>query len=248
MKTDLKNSSKEHQYLLDRLKRLEKHQKKIHPRAKVRVNPWQKNLFDRKSKNVKSVTHRIDYEPHREKQFEKTSNLIQRQADIELDPCTFNPHLNQRSLKMAEAKDHIMERDVPDRYKRSLIEEKKRIVDLERLEDEEAQMRLPDYSGRVPDEGFFNKTVQWKQNATERSQQVKQKNYEGETVGMKHKPSICKKSEELASQRNNGQKFLERVPKVIEDKKLLRQKLDTKYYNFPHKPQLHRPEKRQRAE
>ena len=246
MKTDLKNSGKEHQYLLDRLKRLEKHQKKIAPRAKVRTQPWNKNVFDRKTKDVKSVTHRIDYEPHREKEFEKTSNLLQKQADIELDPCTFNPNLNQKSLAMAQSKDYIVDRGVPDRYKRSLIEEKQKVLQQQREEDEAASLKIPDYTGRTPDEKFFEKTVEWKNKQKQRSEEQWQKNYEGVTVGMTNKPTLSKNSLEMANKRYNGEDFLSRVPKSIEDKKVLQKKLDNKYYNFSYKPKLHKPERKTR--
>jgi hypothetical protein len=244
MKTELKNSGKEHQYLLDRLKRLEKHQKKIAPRAKVRTAPWQKNLFDRKAKNMKSVTHRIDYEPHREKEFEKTSTLLQRQADIELDPCTFNPNLNQKSLHMAQGKDYIIERDVPERYKRSVVEEKQRVLEEQRAEEEYAQLRIPDYSGRKPNDTFFNEKVSWKNDIAKRSEGKWRENYDKEVIGMQDRPTLTKNSREMANRRYNGEDFLTRVPKVIEDKKVLHKKLDTKYYNFSHKPTLYKPEKK----
>ena len=247
MKTELKNSGKEHQYLKDRLKRLEKHQKKIAPRAKVRTTPLQKNLFDRKAKNMQTVTHRIDYEPHREKEFEKTSNFLQRQADIELDPCTFNPNLNQKSLKMAQAKDHIMERDVPDKYKRSVIEERERVVALQREEEEDAQMNIPDYSDRKPNEKFFNEKFEWKKKVLEKYDEEQKKNFDNEVVGMKAKPTLTKNTIELANRKFNGKKFLDRVPNNIENKKVLAKKLDNKYYNFPHKPKLHKPEKKTKA-
>jgi hypothetical protein len=247
MKTELKNSNKEHQYLEDRLKRLQKHQKKIAPRAKVRTAPWQKNIFDRKSKNVKSVTHRIDYEPHREKEFEKTSNLLQRQADIELDPCTFNPDLNQQSLAIAQGKDHIMERDVPDRYKRSVIEEKKRMLEQQREDDEVAQLKIPNYSGRKPDEEFFKKNVDWKKKIVERSEGVYRENYDKEVYGIQDRPKLNKNTLEMAKRRYNGEDFLSRVPKNIENKKVLHKKLETKYYNFSYKPKLHKPERKTRS-
>ena len=246
MKTDLKNSGKEHQYLLDRLKRLKKHQKKIAPRAKVRTQPWNKNVFDRKTKDVKSVTHKIDYEPHREKEFEKTSNLLQKQADIELDPCTFNPNLNQKSLAMAQSKDYIVERQVPDKYKRSVIEEKQRILQQQREAEEEASLKIPDYTGRTPDKEFFKKTVEWKLKKKQRSEEQWQKNYEGETVGMQKKPTLSKNSLQMAERRYNGEDFLSRVPKTIEEKKILKKKLDSKYYNYSYKPKLHKPERKTR--
>ena len=247
MKTELKNSNKESQYLQDRLKRLQKHQKKIAPRAKVRTSPWQKTLFDRKTKNVKSVTHRIDYEPHREKEFERTSNFLQRQADIELDPCTFNPELNHNSLNIAQGKDHIMTREVPDRYKRRVVEEKKMILEQQRAEEEDKQMRIPDYSGRKYDEGFFDKTVNWKKEIVEKKKEEKKKNYEDEVIGMQDRPTLTKNTIDLANQKYNGESFLNRVPKNIEDKKVLKQKLDNKYYNFSYKPTLYKPEKKSRA-
>ena len=248
MKTELRNSKKEHNFLQDKLKLLQRHQKKMRPRAKVRISPWKKNLFERKSKDIKSVTHRIDYEPHRDKQFEKTTNLLQKQADIELDACTFNPQLNQKSLKMASKKDHIMGREVPNKYRRSVIDEKKRILELERQEEEVAQLRIPDYSGRQPDEKFFEKTVQWKKNAIEKSSKVKDKNYAGETVGMKNVPSINQNSSKMAERIFDGKAFLERVPKNLEDKKLLKQKLELKYYNYPYKPKILHPEKEKTKE
>ena len=246
MKTDLKNSGKEHQYLLDRLKRLEKHQKKIAPRAKIRTQPWNKNVFDRKTKDVKSVTHRIDYEPHREKEFEKTSNLLQKQADFELDPCTFNPILNQKSLVMAQEKDYIIERDVPDRYKRKVIEEKQMILQRQREDEEDASLRIPDYSGRKPDEKFYEKNFEWKNKQKNKSEEEQKRKYLGETDGMTNKPQINKNSIQMAEGKHNGEDFLTRLPKTVDNKKLLLQKLDNKYYNFPYKPKLHRPEKKER--
>ena len=247
MKTDLKNSGKEHQYLLDRLKRLEKHQKRIAPRAKVRTDPWQKSLFDRKAKNLKSVTHRIDYEPHREKEFEKTTNLLQRQADIELDPCTFNPDLNPKSLTMAQAKDHIIERDVPERYKRSVVEEKQRMLNMQREEDELAEMRIPEYQGRKPAENFYVEKFEWKNKIKERSEGHARENYDKEVIGMQDRPILSKNTIELANRRYNGDEFLQRVPKVIENKEILKKKLEHKHYNYTYKPTLYKPYKKGQA-
>jgi hypothetical protein len=238
MKTDLKNQSKEQKYLMDRLKRLEKTGKRMEPKAKIRNDPLQNKKFERKTPRVNHVSHKIDYEPHREKAFDKQLNLEKKREEIDLLGCTFNPLLDQNSLGMAKSKDHIIERPVPDKYQRSVIEQKLKMREQELADEELSTMRIPDYSKRKPDGQFYEKTTTWKKEKTEKAQKKLEEQIEKDAATLIGKPTLNKKSKELSEQKLGNEAFLNRLPKYMDKKKEKFEQLDKKYYSYPFKPEL----------
>ena len=240
MKTDLKNSNKEHHYLMDRMKRLQKAQKRIAPRNKVRPDPLKQAKFQRKAKTVGGVTHRIDYKPHKDKTNEKHSLYQQKKEEIEMMGCTFNPSLDKNSMTMTmkNPKTPVVAREVPERYQRKLLDEKHQ-QRLQELEDEEvAAVKLPDYTGKKPNNEFFSKTVDWKNTVLKKRKQKQEENINNEISTMTGGPKINEKSKLLGTQKLGNEPFLKRVPKYIDQKKEKREILGKKYYDYPYKPQL----------
>lgn len=238
MKTDLKNQNKEQKYLLDRLKRLEKSGKRMVPKTKKRNDPLQHNKFERKTKRVEGVGHKIDYEPHREKAFEKQLNLEKKKEEMELMECTFNPSLDSKSMNLAQTKDHILNREIPDKYKRKILEEKMRKREEELLQEELNTMKLPDYKGKQFDEKFYEKTTTWKYEKIEKSKKKLEENLEKEKSTLIGQPTLNEKSKLLSSQKLGNEDFLKRLPKYVEEKKKKHEELDKKYHTYSFKPEI----------
>ena len=170
MKSDLKNIDQDSKYLASRLKRLQKQQTRIMPRNKKRTAPVNKGTFDRKTKKVKDVRHKIDYEPNFEKTSELTNFRENLKVDLELKACSFNPLLNHKSMAIALSATNtpIIQRGIPERYQKKLLDEKETLRREELEEGEAKTMMLPDLSGRKPDDQFYAQKVDWKNRANEK--------------------------------------------------------------------------------
>ena len=243
MRTDLKNIDADSRFLQEKLARLQGHRTKIAPRTKKRQKTYQKAQFERKTKQVSNVSHKIDYQPHFDKTKEKDMQLEFRKNQLEMEPCKFKPDLNKKSMTMAVDKDVIHTRQVPERYQRTLLEEKQTLRDQELADEEMQTMRIPEYPDRRPDDNFYQKNFDWKKEAREKAL-VKRDEYEKATLtAVTGKPQLNEVSLQLARERQKDADFLKRLPEYIDNRNKKIQALDERYNTHSFKPTLHRPER-----
>jgi len=198
-----------------------------------------------KSRNYKKVQPRLLAQTSKDDLLGKKHQLEEIKAQRELEGCTFQPKLNNNSLAMARnnPKPPIGSRDVPDRYKRALIEEKYNNLKTQRLEAETATLQIPDCSGKKPDGDFYGGKVAWRKAADEKVCQIRQEREQQELNTFIGKPTLndYTKNKIVPADKLDNDEFLVRVDKGIQKHKELIKKIEHKMYDFPYKPALYKP-------
>lgn len=198
-----------------------------------------------KSKNYKQVQPRLLFQTTKDDLLNKKEQIKEVKAQRELEGCTFTPVLNNNSLAMARnnPKPPIGMRDVPDRYKRAIVEELKKNIDTQRLDQEWSTMKLPDNSGKKPDGEFYGGKVAWRKAADEKIQQKRMEQDEAEGATFIGKPTLNDYSNNkiVPADKLDNDEFLVRVDKTIQRKKETVKRLTEQMYDYPFKPALYKP-------
>ena len=198
-----------------------------------------------KSKNYKKVQPKLLFQTTKEDLIGKKMKVEEVKVQRELEGCTFQPNLNNNSLAMARnnPKPPIGMRDIPDRYKRAIIDELKKNLDTQRLDNEAATMKLPDNKGKKPDTDFYGNKVAWRKAADEKISTARQAKEEEEVKTFIGKPTLndYTKNKIVPADKLDNDEFLARVDKTIKRKKENLDKLTEQMYDFPFKPALYKP-------
>ena len=198
-----------------------------------------------KSRNYKKVQPRLLYQTSKDDLLGKKMEIEEIKAQRELEGCTFQPKLNNNSLAMARnnPKPPIGMRDVPDRYKRALIEELHTNLMTQRLDNETATLQIPDTTGKTPDGEFYENKVAWRKNADEKVDQAREVKLQQEIGTFIGKPTLNDYSNNriVPAEKLDNDEFLVRVDKTIKKKKEKIKKLTRQMYDFPYKPALYKP-------
>ena len=235
----------ENQILMAQLKEMKSRRGKNYSGTKGRAKPMVRTKFNPRHKKWKGTNSRLDYEAAKEKAQYKKEYYGQLREELELKNCTFKPNVDLKSMTLTQKnpKTPIDQRGVPDRYMRSLIDEKKKMRTQELQQHELGTMRLPDNAGKKFNEDFYNQKLEWRKNALSKAEQRKKDQIEAEKKTFVGKPKILDYSNNriVAQDRLDNDPHLSRVPKYLNKTLELKKTLDKKYYNYPHKPALYKP-------
>ena len=198
-----------------------------------------------KNKNYKNVEPRLLAETQKEEIFNKRGELEEKKIQKELEGCTFKPQLNQNSLAMTRnnPKPAITEREVPERYQRTLVEELQKNMQTQRLELEAQTLKLPDTTGKTPNTEFYDEKVAWKKEALKKVDQKRKEQDDAIVSTFIGKPELNDYSNNkiVPAEKLDNDEFLKRVEKTIEKKKQKIEDLTHKFYDYPYKPALYKP-------
>jgi len=204
------------------------------------------------AKLYRDMNTKINYEGQKEHETLKREHLSRMKDELEFQDCTFHPDFNMTSITSASQADRIpiQSRGCPDRYNSQYLENQKTLR-LQTLQDEElATLKIPDSSGKKPNPEFYSEKVKWKKDIRKRCEEKANEQFQKECATFIGKPEVLDYSNnKIVNPENldNGP-FLERVDKDIVNRKDRIKKLDEKYYSYPYKPTLYRPEKRELKE
>lgn len=198
-----------------------------------------------KSKNYRKVQPRLLNKTSKEDLLSRKLEYNEIKNQREVEGCTFQPKLNNNSLAMARnnPKPPIGMRGVPDRYKRSLVEEKKRNLNTQRLEQEASTMKIPDTTGKSPDDEFYGQKVAWRTAADEKIESARKAKEDEEIGTFIGKPTLndYTNNKIVSADKLDNDEFLVRVDKTIQRKKENLERLTDEVYNFPFQPALYKP-------
>ena len=198
-----------------------------------------------KPRSYKRVKPRLMDNTSKEAQLARKKQIEEIKAQREVARCTFKPEFNFRSLKMATKNDRtvIQKRDVPDRYKRAIVEEKARTLADERALAELGTMKLPDNSGKNAQKDFYDGKVAWRKQADEKIKAKVEEKTEKEIKSFIGKPKILdySKNKIVPPEKIDMDDFLERCAKTLKRRVEKRDKVANQMYNFPFKPALYNP-------
>ena len=197
----------------------------------------------------RDVSTKINYDSQKEHETLKREHLSRMKDELEFQNCTFIPEFNMTSITSASKINRvpIQGRGCPDRYNREFLETQQTIRNQTLEAEELATLRIPISSRKVPNENFYSEKVKWKNDIKERSEIKAKEFYDKETSTFIGKPEVLdySKNKIVNPESLDNGPFLERVDKDIVQRKERIEILDKKYYNFPYKPKLHKPEKKQ---
>ena len=201
------------------------------------------------AKKYRDTTTKINYEAQKEYHTLKKEHLSRMKDDLDFKGCTFTPQFNMTSLSSASHSHRVpvQGRGCPDRYNREFLETQKDIRNQTLEQEELATLRIPVSERKTPNPEFFDEKVKWKKEIYEKAEVEAKRRFEEECSTFIGKPEVLDYSNNKIvnpESLNNGP-FLERVSKDIEARKEKVQALDKKYYDFPYKPKLHNPERKQ---
>lgn len=198
-----------------------------------------------KSKNYRKVEPRLLFQTAKEDLINKKSMKEEVKAQRELEGCTFQPALNTKSLAMARnnPKPPIGLREVPERYRRAIVEELYSKIMNKRLDAESATMVLPKSVGKKPNNEFYSQKVAWRKAANEKIETHRRKKSEDETNTFIGKPKIIDYSNHkiVPKEKLDNDQFLDRVQKTLKKKEDKVKSLSDQMYCFPFKPALYKP-------
>ena len=200
------------------------------------------------SKLHRDINTKINYEAQKEHETLKREHLSRMKDEIEFQECTFNPDFNMTSITSASQMDRVpvQGRGCPDRYNRAHIENQQTIR-LQTLADEElATLKIPTSEGKVPNPQFYEEKVKWKKEVDEKRKVKAEENFQKMCATFVGKPQVLDylKNKIVNPDSLDNGPFLDRVGKDIKKRKEKIKTLEGKYYDFPYKPTLHKPEKK----
>lgn len=222
--------------------------KKRWTNVKGKFPPMIRKTFLPDAKKYRDMNTKINYEAQKEHETLKREHLSRMKDEIEFQDCSFNPDLNMTSLKKAKDLDRvpIEGRGCPDRYNRTFIESQKTLR-MQTLEQEElATLKIPDYGDKTPDPNFYSEKVKWKEDALNKSRAKADEQFQRECATFIGKPQVLdySKNKVVNPENLDNGEFLQRVDTDIVQRKDRLKTLDQKYYNYPYKPTLYKPEKK----
>lgn len=246
MKSTEKNMMDENALLRDRLKNMGSKRSRQYSGTSGHARPLKKTKFTPRAKRYNGVNSKMDYDAMKEHLQLKQEQMAKLKDELEMRECTFKPEVCMKSLQMTQKGKNlppIEGRGVPDRYNRSLVEERKTLRDQELGDVELNTMKLPNNTGRKAKRDFYDEKVKWKQAAEEKRQQRKLENLDRESKTIVGQPKIndYSKNKIVAQDRIDTDSFLNRVPKYMAKREEKKRNLDAKYYNYSYKPALYRP-------
>lgn len=198
-----------------------------------------------KNKTYRNVEPKLLSETQKEEIFNKRNLIEEMKIERELQGCTFKPQLNTNSLAMARnnPKAPILKRDVPDRYKKALLDELEKTLIAQRLEKEFQSLVLPNNTGKVANKEFYDEKVAWRKAAEEKIELSRKQKDEAEIQSFIGKPQLNDYSNNkiVPAEKLDNDEFLKRVEKTIQRKKENLDNLTEKVYDFPYKPSLYKP-------
>ena len=244
MKNFDREISSENKDLLNHLKEMEDKRNKQYSSTRGRANPLMSTKFCPRSKNWKAVNSRLDYETAKEKEMYKREHYSQLKEELEMRECTFKPNVDLKSMTLTQKNPRtpIEQREVPEKYKRSAVEERVTLRQKELAEQELGTMKLPDNSGKKPTREFYDKKVEWKKVHEEKMEKQRLEQLKKEQESFIGKPKLFEgKTSKIVAEKLANEGFLNRVQKDLEHKKELRSKLEQKYHDYSFKPALYKP-------
>ena len=246
MKTIEKNMMDENALLQARLKGMTKKRSRQYSGTHGHAKPLKKTKFTPRDKKYRGVNTKMDYDALKEQMFLKREQMSKLRDELEMRECTFKPEVCMKSLEMTQKGKNlppIETRGCPDRYNRTLIDERKTLRDQELGEQELSTMKLPNNAGKKAKKEFYQEKLNWKKQAEEKRQQRKLENIEKETKSFIGQPKIndYSKNKIVPADKLDHDKFLNRVSKDLGKREEHKRQLDSKYYNYSYKPALYRP-------
>ena len=235
----------ENQILMAQLKEMKSKRGRHYNSTKGRANPLLDTKFKPRARKYKGTNSRIDYETAKEKAQYRKEYYSQLKEELELRNCTFKPNVDLNSMTLTQKNPTVPidQRGVPDRYVRSLIEERKNLrtqeLDTQALET----MRLPNNKGKKCKKTFYDEKIEWVKKAKEKALQKKREQEEAERNTFIGKPHIndYSKNRIVNADKLDSDPHLARLPKYLNKTLELKKKLDKKYYNYSYKPALYKP-------
>jgi hypothetical protein len=236
----------ENAFLMAQLKEMKQKRGKVYSSTRGRANPLKDTKFKPRAKKYNKTNSKLDYESAKEKAQYRKEYYAQLKDELELKNCTFKPNVDLNSMTLTQKKPMtpIDQRGVPDRYNRTLIEERKLMRTQELQEAELGTMKLPNNVGKkCRGADFYNEKVEWKKKAREKIIQKLREQEEAEIGTFVGKPVIndYSKNKIVGQDRLDKDPFLARLPKYLNNKISKIKTLDKKYYNYSHKPALYKP-------
>ena len=235
----------ENQILKAQLKEMKSMRGKNYSSTKGRANPLMRTKFNPRDRKWKKTNSRLDYESAKEKAQYRKEYYSQLKEELELRNCTFKPNVDLKSMTLTQKNPMVPidQRGVPDRYMRSLVDERKNMRTMELQEKELQTMKLPKNKGRKAKADFYNEKLEWRKKAQEKALQRKKEQEEAEINTFIGKPKILdySKNKIVSGDRLDSDPHLARLPKYLNRTLELKKKLDSKYYNYSHKPALYKP-------
>ena len=220
-------------------------------KVKGTFNPTIRKPYLPKTRKLRFEKSKIDYERQLQHEFMKRDAQNKKKQELEMRNCTFNPEFNAKSIKNASgpSRVQIQKRDVPDRYKREVIEAKQSQKLQEEAELELQTLRIPDNSGKKYSETFYQEKFDWKQKVVAKLENMKEEEIKALGSTLKGQPDLAmtKGSKIVNPEAIDNSPFLERVPKYIEKRNEKLARTEGKMYAFSYKPTLHRPERKGEA-
>mgnify|MGYP001803276562 CR=1 FL=1 len=236
----------ENAFLMAQLKEMKSKRGKVYSSTRGRANPLLDTKFKPRARKYKATNSKLDYESAKEKAQYRKEYFAQLKDELELKECTFKPNvdLNSMTLTQKNPMTPIDQRGCPDRYNRTMIEERKNMRTQELAQAELGTMRLPNNTGKkAKGADFYNEKVEWKKKAQEKAMQRRKEQEEAERGTFIGRPEIndYSKNRIVAADRLDSDPHLARLPKYLNKTLELRKNLDKKYYNHPYKPALYKP-------
>ena len=182
----------ENQILMAQLKEMKSRRGKNYSSTKGRANPLLRTKFNPRARKWKATNSRLDYETAKEKAQYRKEYYSQLKEELELKNCTFKPNVDLKSMTLTQKNPMVPidQRGVPDRYMRSLIDERKNMRTMELEKHELSTMKLPDNKGRKAKKDFYNEKLEWRKKAQEKALQRKKEEEEKEIQSFIGKPKI----------------------------------------------------------
>ena len=235
----------ENQILMAQLKEMKNKRGRCYNSTKGRANPLLDTKFKPRARKYKGTNSRIDYETAKEKAQYRKEYYSQLKEELELKNCTFKPNVDLNSMTLTQKNPTVPidQRGVPDRYMRTLIEEKQNLRTQELSNKALETMKLPNYKGKKAKKTFYDEKMEWIKKKKEKALQKKREQEEAERNTFVGKPKIndYSKNKIVGADRLDSDPHLARLPKYLNKTLELKKKLDKKYYNYSHKPALYKP-------
>lgn len=201
-----------------------------------------------KSKNYKKVLPKLFEHLTRDDILLKKTMKEELKAQLEIKDCTFVPKINTNSLTMTRnnPKPPIMLREVPNRYKRAMVETIMTMAKTAKLDLDLATLKIPDTAGKKPDPTFYENKLAWTKNRDDKRAQAKVAEEEVEKASFVGKPVIndYSKNKIVPAEKLDNDEYLTRVTKTLQKKKDNIKAIEEKMYDFPFRPALYKPYRR----
>lgn len=235
----------ENAILMKQLQELKAKRNKHYSKTKGRANALQSTKFTPRAKVYNTVNSRLDYETAKDKMQYKKEHYAQLREELELRGCTFKPNVDINSMTLTQKNPlpPIEQRNVPDRYRREVLDEKANMRTQELNDMDFATLVLPNNSGKKLHKDFYKNKLEWVKHRDEKREHRRLDNTKAEEGTFIGQPQINDYSNNkiVAADKLDTEVFLARVPKYLKRNLEIKKALENKMYDYTYQPALYRP-------